>query len=79
MPHFDGTGPHGIGPGTGKGFGPCFGFGPGHTPHHPRGLHGYFNWNWPTDKEGQKKVLADYLKALEEEAEDVKKELEELE
>lgn len=74
MPKFDGTGPIGMGPGTGRGFGPCFGFGPGHLRHHNRGLGRYFNWDWPQDKGSQKKVLEDYRKALEEELEDVKKE-----
>ena len=79
MPGFDGTGPLGLGPKTGWGFGPCgLGlawrrrFGPG------RGLGRYFRWRWPQTKEEQKKALAEYRKALEEELEDVKKEEEEL-
>jgi hypothetical protein len=79
MAHFDGTGPMGAGPGTGRGFGPCFGFGPAHLHHHNRGLGRYFRWGWPQDKQGQKQVLADYKKALKEELEDVRKEEEELE
>ena len=78
MPRLDKTGPLGMGPGTGRGFGPCFGFGPSHHHHHKRGLGGYFRWNWPQAKEGQTKVLVDYRKALEEELEDVKREEEEL-
>ena len=78
MPKFDGTGPMGMGPGTGRGFGPCFGFGPGHACRHNRGLGRYFRWGWPEDKEGQKKVLADYKKALEEELDEVSKQEEEL-
>lgn len=78
MPKHDRSGPFGTGSGTGRGFGPCFGFGPAHLHHHPRGLGKYFRWGWPEDKESQKKVLADYKKALEEELEDVKKEEEEL-
>lgn len=79
MPGFDGTGPLGFGPLTGRGFWPCglglgwrkrFGFG--------RGLGRYFNWGWPQDKADQKKALAQYRQALEEELEDVKKEMEEL-
>jgi len=79
MPGLDGTGPLGLGPRTGWGFGPCglgLGwrrrFGPG------RGLGRYFGWRWPQTKEEQKKALAEYRKALEEELEDVKKEEEEL-
>jgi len=54
-----------MGPGTGRGFGPCFG-------------HRYFRRFWPQTKDDQKTALADYIKALEEELADVKKELEEL-
>ena len=75
MPGFDVTGPLGLGPRTGWGFGLCglgLGwrrrFGPG------RGLGRYFGWGWPQTKEDQKKALAEYRKALEEELEDVKKE-----
>ena len=78
MSKLDKTGPLGMGPGTGRGFGPCFGFGPRHLHHHTRGLGRYFRWNWPQTNESQLKVLADYRKALEEELEDVKKEEEEL-
>ena len=78
MPKFDNTGPFGKGPGTGRGFGPCFGFGPAHLHHHTRGLGKYFRWGWPQNKEDQIKVLSEYKKALEEELEDVKKEEEEL-
>jgi len=78
MPHFDATGPMGMGPGTGRGFGPCFGFGPGHQRHHNRGLGRYFSWGWPQNKEEQKKALADYRQALEEELDEVKKEEEDL-
>ena len=46
MPRFDTTGPMGMGTGTGRGFGPCFGFGPAHMYHHSRGLGGFFHWNW---------------------------------
>lgn len=78
MPKYDGTGPMGAGPGTGRGFGPCFGFGTAHLHHHNRGLGRFFRWGWPQDKGDQKKVLAGYRKALEEELEDVKKEEEDL-
>jgi hypothetical protein len=78
MPRLDKTGPLGIGPGTGRGFGPCFGFGPRYLHHHNRGLGRYFHWDWPQAKGDQIKILADYRKALEEELKDVKKEEEEL-
>jgi hypothetical protein len=70
MPKFDRTGPTGMGQGTGRGFGPCFGF--------KSGLGRYFRWSWPKSKNDQKKFLADYRKALKEELEYVKKEEEEL-
>jgi len=74
MPWFDGTGPQGMGPMTGRGFGPC-GFGMGWRHHgHPRGLGRYFGWNAPQTKEEKLKALVDYKKALEEELDDVKKE-----
>ena len=61
MPGFDGTGPRGFGPGTGRGLGPCgrgyrWGFGRG------------YRWGYPArplTKEEQKKILQeeiDYLK-----------------
>ncbi len=78
MPAYDGTGPMGAGPGTGRGFGPCFGFGPGHNCQHNRGLGRYFRWNWPQSKPDQVKALADYRKALEEELEEVKEEEEKI-
>jgi len=78
MPAQDGTGPIGMGPRTGRGFGPCgFGMGWRHHNHH-RGLGRYFCWNPPQTKEDQKKALVDYRKALEEELEDIKKEEEEI-
>lgn len=79
MPAFDGTGPSGMGPKTGWGFGPCgFGlgwrkrFGPG------RGLGRYFAWNWPQTKKDQLEALKKYTKALKEELQDTEKELKEL-
>ena len=79
MPAQDGTGPIGTGPRTGRGFGPC-GFGMGWRKRFGmgRGLGRYFCWNQPQTEEDQKKALAEYKKALEEELEDVKKEGEEL-
>jgi hypothetical protein len=80
MPNFDGTGPRGMGPRTGRGFGPC-GFGLGWRQRFGagRGMGRYFGgWNWPQTKEDQVQALKDYKEALEEELEDVKKETEEL-
>lgn len=79
MPRGDKTGPMGMGPMTGRGFGPCGpglgrrrGFGMG------RGMGRCFGWNRPQTKKDQLEALADYKKALKEELEDVKKEEKEL-
>ena len=78
MPNFDGTGPQGMGPRTGRGFGPCgFGIGGKHFGR-GRGLGRYFDWNQPQTKEDKLKALSDYKRALEEELEDVKKEEEDV-
>lgn len=80
MPNFDGTGPGGQGPRTGRGFGPCgFGLGWRRRFGAGRGMGRYFGgWNWPQNADDQKKALTEYKKALEEELEDVKKEEKEL-
>ena len=80
MPGFDQTGPQGMGPLTGRGFGPCgfgrMGFGRGRGLGKGRGLGRYFGWdNGPVSKQDQKKELEEYKKALQEEMEDVNKEL----
>ncbi len=76
MPKFDKTGPTGQGPSTGRGFGPCgLGIGWRRKFGGRRGLGRYFGWNWPQNEEDQKKALVNYQKALEEELEDVKKEM----
>lgn len=80
MPAFNGTGPQGQGPMTGRGmgrcgkglgmkmgFGRCRGFG--------RGLGRYFGWNSPLTKEEKLEDVKTYKKALQEEMEDVEKEL----
>ncbi len=80
MPGFDGTGPLGQGPMTGRGFGPCgLGLGWRRRFGAGRGLGRYFGWRWPQTKEEEKQALADYKKALEEELEDVEKGIKELE
>ncbi len=77
MPGYDGTGPMGRGPMTGRGYGPCgFGFGWRRQFGMGRGLGRYFNWQMPVDESEEKQALSEYKKALEEELEDVKKQLE---
>lgn len=83
MPWFDQTGPVGMGPMTGRGMGPCgtgmgWGRGMGRGMGMGRGLGRFFGWGGTPTKEDRKQYLADYLKALVEELEDVKKELESL-
>lgn len=82
MPQFDQSGPYGMGPMTGRGFGPCgMGFGfrrGGKGLGRGRGLAGYFGWGVPQTKDEQKQDLSNYVKALEEELDDVKKELAEM-
>lgn len=92
MPAFDGTGPRGQGPMTGRGLGPCgrglglgvgyrrgfgAGAGAGRGLGRGRGLAGYYGFSQPADPKQQKQALSDYRKALEEELEDVKKEISE--
>lgn len=80
MPNFDGTGPQGRGPKTGRGFGPCgLGLGWRRRFGSGRGIGRYFGcWNNPETKEEKLKALSDYKDALEEELEDVVKEQEEV-
>jgi hypothetical protein len=82
MPGFDKTGPQGQGPMTGRGMGRCrkgrgmgmrMGF--GRYRGFGRGLGSYFGWNAPQTKEEQLEDLNDYKKALQEELEDINKEL----
>ena len=81
MSGFDRTGPQGMGPRTGRCFGPCgLGLGWRRRFGAGRGMGRYFgNWNDPQTKEEKLESLSDYKKALEEELEDVKKEEEEVE
>lgn len=82
MPYFDGTGPQGQGPMTGRGMGPCgggFGFG-------RRGLgrgfgrgRGSRSWFSSPTKDQVKNDLNQYRKDLEEELEQVKAEQKKLE
>ncbi len=79
MPALDGTGPQGKGPMTGRGMGPCgHGYRLGHWCggyHHGRGLGRYFGWNAPQTKEEKLEDIKNYKKALQEEIEDVDKQL----
>ncbi len=79
MPNYDGTGPMGMGPRTGRGFGPCgLGLGWRKKFGRGRGMGRYFGWNQPQTPKDQLEALDDYKKALEEELEDVNKEKKEL-
>lgn len=74
MPRFDGTGPQGMGPRSGRGFGPC-GFGMGWMQSRKgRGFGRYFGLDQPQTREEKLSALSDYRKALEEELADVKEE-----
>lgn len=67
MPNLDQTGPAGAGPLTGRGFGPCaMGLRRG------RGLGGFWGRRLPRF---QKQDIKDYIKSLEEELEEAKKQL----
>lgn len=77
MPAYDQTGPQGMGPMTGRGFGPC-GRGFGRRMGFGRGLGRYFGWNTPQTKEEKVKDIQAYLNALKEEIEDVEKQLAEV-
>jgi len=78
MPAFDGTGPQGAGQMTGRGMGPCGkgrsmgrGFGFGFRRGGRRGLGRFFGGGQAWSKQD----LEDYKKALQDEMEDVDKEL----
>jgi len=76
MPGRDGTGPLGLGPLTGRGFGPC-GLGLGWRSRFGagRGLGRYFGgWYWPQSNKEKARALQEYKQALKEELEDVEKE-----
>jgi hypothetical protein len=79
MPAFNGRGPVGMGPMTGRGFGPCgLGLGWRKRSGGGRGLGRYFGWNWPQTKKDKLQALKDYKQSLREEQEDVDKELKDL-
>jgi hypothetical protein len=79
MSNYDKTGPRGMGPGTGRGFGPC-GLDLGFRRKFRKGwgMGRYFGWNQPQTPKDQIEALDDYKKALKGELEDVEKEKKEL-
>jgi len=86
MPRFDGTGPMGYGPLTGRGFGPC-GRGPGFRRGYGRGFGRGFGFRyWQTApaepvalaKEEERKILEAELKDIEAEKQEIEKRLREL-
>ena len=77
MPNFDGTGPQGLGPMTGRGLGPCGGgmrrgFGRGF------GFRRVFTTPVTLSKEEEKKILEAELKDIEAEEEAIQKRLKEI-
>ena len=85
MPGYDGTGPEGRGPMTGRGMGPCGrGFGRGFGRGRGRGFGRWFGLSMPAfaetayepTKEEQAQMLAEEAKAIEEEQKALKEELE---
>lgn len=93
MANYDGTGPMGMGSGTGRQQGPCYGYTPqkGARRGFGRGLRfgrgcrcqcpccGYYGPSVVLTKDDQKKLLEDEVKVLEEELKDAKTALEEVE
>jgi len=88
MPRFDGTGPLGLGPGTGWGLGPCgagMGWRRGWGRGYGRGLGrgrfwGYGPWGYQSQitKKEEKEMLEDEVTDLEEELKAIKTRLAEL-
>jgi hypothetical protein len=83
MPRFDGTGPLGLGPGTGWGMGPCgAGRGRGWGRGYGRRFWGYPYGAYPYQpqitKEEEKEVLEEELKNLKEEMKEIEARLAEL-
>jgi len=91
MPVFDGTGPGGIGPMTGRGMGPCgggYGYGRGGYGRgmgYGRGLGRGFGWGYGpvgytprVTKKEEKEILEGDLEAIQEEMNDIKARLDEI-
>lgn len=77
MPGFNGTGPRGFGPGTGRGIGPC-----GGGAAYSRGGRGsrwkrFLRYTPPSKKE-EKEMLSEEAKILEEELKNIKSRLAQL-
>lgn len=75
MPKFNGTGPMGYGPGTGRGFGPCCsgsGFGKGFNRSYGYGFRNYSKQDGKSIIEEDIKILKEELKAAEEELKTLK-------
>ena len=75
MPGRDKTGPEGMGPGTGRGLGPC---GLGLFRGRRASGRGRRLRLWPRNKNERLEVLREYKKSVEEELEDIKAEEREL-
>jgi len=71
MPRFNGTGPLGYGPRTGRGFGPC-GMGMGYG-------RGFGCGRWFTTKNEEKEMLQEEIEELKKEMEGAQERLQELE
>jgi len=67
MANFDGTGPNGRGPFTGRGFGSC-----------GRGVRGFGYRRVSLTNEERKKILSEELKEIELERKEIEKEIKEL-
>jgi len=75
MPRFDRMGPGGLGPRTGKGFGPC-GYGSGRGMGYGRGC----DWGYraPITNQQEKEILTEDMGALQKEIEVIKARIKEL-
>ena len=71
MPGFDRTGPSGLGPRTGRGFGPC-GYGSGRGMGYGRG------YRAPITNQQEKEILTEDMGALQKEIEAIKARIKEL-
>ena len=71
MPNFDGTGPRGMGPYTGRGFGYCRGFGWGRG----RGFGRGYGWRIPVFREPTPENEKEMLKTMKAELERELKEI----
>lgn len=84
MPNFDGTGPQGYGPLTGRGFGPCNGgAGRGFGRGFGRGYGRALGIKWASrqmqlEPVDEKKLLQEELEAMEKEKKEIEKRLKEL-